>query len=90
MSEQATFTLKLEPALHADFTAAAASEDRPAAQIIREFMRNYIAQNREKNEYNEFLRRKVEAARQDIRAGLVRSNAEVQADFDALYGNRAS
>jgi hypothetical protein len=28
MREQATFTLKLEPALHAEFIAAAAAEDR--------------------------------------------------------------
>ncbi len=47
MSKEAVFTMKLEPELRAEFMAEAASEDRPASQIMRELMRGYIAQRRQ-------------------------------------------
>ena len=52
MSKEAVFTMKLEPELRAEFMAEAASEDRPASQIMRELMRGYIAQRRQAREYD--------------------------------------
>ena len=83
MSKDAVFTMKLEPALRADFMAAVAAEDRPASQVMRELMRNYIEQCRQAREYDDYLRRKVEAGRASMRAGLGRSNDEVEAAFAA-------
>lgn len=83
MSKEAVFTMKLEPQLRADFVAEAASEDRPASQIMRELMRDYIAQRRQAREYDDYLRRKVEAGRTSMRVGLGRSNDEVEAAFAA-------
>lgn len=37
--------IKLEPELRESFIAVARSQHRPAAQLIREFMRRYIAEN---------------------------------------------
>lgn len=83
MSKEAVFTMKLEPELRADFMAEAAGEDRPASQVMRELMRGYIEQRRQAREYDEYLQRKVEAGRASMRAGLGRSNDEVEAAFAA-------
>jgi predicted transcriptional regulator len=81
MAKEAVFTMKLEPELRDAFMAAAAAADRPASQIVREFMRDYVQHERG---YLEFLRRKVERSRADIAAGRVFSNEEVEAEMDQL------
>lgn len=83
MSKEAVFTMKLEPELRADFMAAVAAEDRPASQVIRELMRSYIEQRRQAREYDDYLKRKVEAGRAAMHAGQGRSNDEVEAIFAA-------
>lgn len=77
MAKEAVFTMKLEPELRDAFMAAAAAADRPASQIVREFMRDYVQQDRE---YIEFLRRKVEISRAEFAAGLSFSQEEVDAE----------
>lgn len=42
MSKEVQMTFRVEPALRAEFSEAAAQADRPAAQLLREFMRAYI------------------------------------------------
>jgi hypothetical protein len=81
MSKEAIFTMKLEPQLRADFMAEVAGEDRPASQVVRELMRGYIEQRRQARAYDDYLQRKVEAGRTSMRAGLGRSNDEVEAAF---------
>lgn len=80
MSKQAVFTMKLEPELRENFMAEAADEDRPASQVVRELMRGYIEQRRQAREYDDYLQRKVEAARKQRDAGLHFSNEEVEAE----------
>ena len=82
MAKEAVFTLKLEPELRDAFMTAAAAADRPASQIVREFMRGYVQQDRE---YVEFLRRKVEKARASIAAGRVYSDEEVRERMKARF-----
>lgn len=43
MSKEAQMSIKMEAELHDQFMAVAASEHRPAAQIVRDLMRAYIA-----------------------------------------------
>lgn len=83
MSKDAVFTMKLEAELRAAFMAAAASEDRPASQVVRELMRAYVEQRSETPDYHDFLRRKVEAARNSMRVGTGRAHDSVEADFAA-------
>jgi predicted transcriptional regulator len=78
MAKEAVFTMKLEPELRDAFMAAAAAADRPASQIMREMMRNYVKQDRE---YVAWLQRKVDEARADIAAGRVHTQEEVEAHF---------
>jgi predicted transcriptional regulator len=81
LGKEAVFTMKLEPELRDAFMAAAKAADRPASQIVREFMRDFVQQDRE---YVAFLQRKVEQARADIAAGRVHSHEEVMAEMDEL------
>lgn len=82
MAKEAVFTLKLEPELRDAFMSAAAAADRPASQIVREFMRDYVQQDKD---YVEFLRRKVEKSRADIAAGRVYTDAEVRERMKARF-----
>ncbi|BBE08279.1 antitoxin of a toxin/antitoxin system [Mycoavidus cysteinexigens] len=83
MSKEAVFTMKLEPDLRAEFIAEAAAAHRPASQVLRELMREFVQRQRKAREYNEFLHSKVEAGRASMRAGLGKSNDEVEAEFAA-------
>ena len=83
MSKEAVFTIKLEPELRAEFMAEAEASHRPASQVLRELMREFVQRQREAREYDEFLRRKVETGRASMRAGHGRSNDEVEAEFAA-------
>ena len=87
MAKEAVFTLKLEPELRDAFMKAAAAADRPASQIVREMMRDYVQQDRG---YVAFLQRKVDAARADIAAGRVYTQEEVEARMDALIADLES
>ena len=84
MAKEAVFTMKLEPELRDAFAAAAKTADRPASQIVREFMRNYVNQDRE---YVAWLRRKVAEADEDIAAGRVHTHEEVQTHMDELFAD---
>lgn len=82
MAKEAVFTMKLEPELRDAFMAAAKDADRPASQIVREFMRDYVQQDRE---YVAFLQRKVDQSRADIAAGRMHAHEEVVAEMDKLF-----
>jgi len=41
-----TLNLRLDPALKAEFVAAAEMEDKPVAEVLREFMRSYVQRAR--------------------------------------------
>lgn len=83
MQKETVFSMKLESDLRASFMAEAEAAHRPASQILRDLMREFIQRQKNAREYEEFLRQKVELARDQIHSGLVISNNEVEADFSA-------
>ena len=83
MSKEAVFTMKLEADLRADFIAEAQAADRPASQILRELMRDFVKQQRQARDYDTFLEKKVEIARTSVLGGKGLSNEEVEAIFAA-------
>ena len=83
MSKEAVFTMKLEPELRAEFMAEAEAAHRPASQVLRELMREFVRRQREAREYDQFLQRKIKVARSSMRARRGRSNVEVEAEFSA-------
>jgi predicted transcriptional regulator len=83
MSKEAVFTMKLEPELREEFMAEAEATHRPASQVLRELMRDFVQRQRDAREYDEFLYRKVEAGRASMRAGKGAKNEVVEAEFAA-------
>jgi len=72
--------------LKAAFAAATAMEDRPAAQVLRDFMRVYVARRERRAFAAEAHRQSLAAAvsaadPQSDEAAVMR---ELEADFDAL------
>jgi predicted transcriptional regulator len=59
---EATFTFRVDETLKSAFTAAAKSRDRTGAQLLRDFMRGVVSQQRETAEYDAWFRREVDAA----------------------------
>lgn len=83
MPKEAVFTMKLEPELRAEFIAEAEACHRPASQIMRELMREFVQRQRKAREYEEFLHKKVATAREQIQVGDYASADEVEARFAA-------
>ena len=68
MSES-TFTFRVDDTLKSAFNDAAKQQDRTAAQLLRDFMREYIAKNQQDAEYDAWFRSKVEAGEKAYREG---------------------
>jgi len=83
MAKQSVFTMKLEPELRDAFLAETEAAHRPASQVVRELMREYVRARKDARAYDAFLDQKVEVARAQISAGLTISNDEVEAIFAA-------
>ena len=81
MAKEAVFTMKLEPELRDAFMAEAAELDRPASQIVRELMRDFVKEQTDRRNHDEFVLRKVELARLSMDAGRGISDEEVRAEF---------
>lgn len=79
--KEAVFTMKLEPELRNAFMAAAESAHRPASQVMRELMREYVQRQQSAQKYQAFLEKKVAIARQQVADGLVFSDEEVEKEF---------
>lgn len=81
MGKEAVFTMKLEAELRADFMAESEALHRPASQVVRELMREFVERQRMKREHSAFVERKVALARTSMQAGQGFGNDEVEAEF---------
>ena len=90
MPKEAVFNMKLEPELRAEFMAEAEAAHRPASQVLRDLMREFVQRQRDAREYEQFLQRKVKTARISMRAGRGQSNSEVEAEFATRRTRTAS
>lgn len=79
--KESVFTMKLESDLRDAFMAVAEANHRPASQIMRELMREYVQRERQSLNYQAFLEAKVEKARESISNNQGRTQEEVSADF---------
>jgi predicted transcriptional regulator len=82
MSE-ATFTFRVDEALKSEFSNAAKSRDRNAAQLLRDFMRDFVRQQHEAAEHDAWFRRQVQLGLDSANAGNLIPSAEVEAKFAA-------
>ena len=87
---EATFTFRVDDDLKQAFTEAARTQDRTAAQLLRDYMRAFVHRRREDEGYEAWLRQKVETARASVGAGRGIAADEVSAEFAALREETAS
>ena len=62
MSKEAVFTLKLEADLRDAFMSEAEAAHRPASQIVREFMRDFVKKQQDARDYEVWFRADTEQA----------------------------
>ena len=79
----ATFTFRVDDALKAEVTSAAKAHDRTGAPLLRDFMRSYVAQQEETQQYDTWLAKKVEQSRVSAEAGNLIPASDVEARFAA-------
>lgn len=82
MSE-ATFTFRVDESLKTEFSIAAKNRDRNAAQLLRDFMREFVQQQQEIAAHDAWFRRQVQIGLDSANAGNLISAAEVEAKFAA-------
>ena len=82
MSE-ATFTFRVDESLKTEFSTAAKSRDRTGAQLLRDFMRDFVKQQQEATEHDAWFRRQVQIGIDAANAGDVISAEEVEAEAEA-------
>lgn len=78
-----TFTFRVDETLKSEFSAAAKHCDRNAAQLLRDFMRNFVRQQEADAEYDEWFNRQVRIGLDSANAGDVIPAAEVEAEAEA-------
>lgn len=75
--------MKLEPDLRDAFMAVARASHRPASQVMRELMRDFVQRQQERVDYRAFLELKVDTARVSVHKGRGHSNEAAEAGFAA-------
>lgn len=80
---EATFTFRVDRTLKAAFAQAARSRDRTAAQLLRDYMRDYLRQEQAVAEHDAWFRREVRTGIDAADAGDVISAEEVETDAAA-------
>lgn len=82
MSE-ATFTFRLDESLKADFTTAAKACDRTGAQLLRDFMREFVQRQQDAENHDAWFRRQVQIGLESANAGQLIPAADVESHFAA-------
>jgi len=80
---EATFTFRVDEALKSEFSNAAKSRDRNAAQLLRDFMRDFVRQQQKAAEHDAWFRDQVQMGLDSANAGNLIPSAEVEAKFAA-------
>lgn len=80
MSE-ATFTFRVDESLKNEFSSAAKARDRTGAQLLRDFMRDFVKQQQEAAEHDAWFRRQVQAGLDSANARCLVATEDVEAEF---------
>ncbi|HWK46783.1 MAG TPA: hypothetical protein VNT30_18830 [Stellaceae bacterium] len=78
-----TFNFRIDPSLKAAFVAAAEAEDKPAAQLVRDFMRAFV-KRRERQTFETEARRQSRIVAERSRDPGTDDHASL-AELDALF-----
>ena len=79
----ATFTFRVDESLKNEFAKAAKHRDRSGAQLLREFMRDFVRQQQEASEHDSWFRREVQVGLDAANSGELVESEEVEAEAEA-------
>lgn len=82
MSE-AIFTFRVDDALKTAFSTAAKARDRSGAQLLRDFMREFVQRQQDAATHDAWFRREVQSGLDSANAGDLIPADEVEARFAA-------
>jgi predicted transcriptional regulator len=80
---EATFTFRVDENLKSRFTTAAKASDRTGAQLLRDFMRDFVKRQEEAAAHDAWFRRQVQTGLDAANAGDVVSAEDVEAEAAA-------
>ena len=80
---EATFTFRVEESLKQEFSSFAKEIDRSGAQLLRDFMRDFVKQQQEAASYDAWFQKQVEIGLDEANAGQLVSQEEVKSRFEA-------
>ena len=78
---EATFTFRVDDTLKADFAQAAKAKDRTGAQLLRDYMRDFVRQQQEAAEHDAWFREQVQIGLDSANTGHLIPADEVEAKF---------
>jgi predicted transcriptional regulator len=77
---ETTFTFRVDEALKSQFAKVAKSQDRNSAQLIRDFMREYVQKQQEAAEHEAWFRHQVQVGLDSANSGNLVPATEVEAE----------
>ena len=80
---EATFTFRVEESLKQEFSSLAKDIDRSGAQLLRDFMRDFVKQQQEAASYDAWFQKQVEIGLDEANAGQLVAQEEVKSRFEA-------
>ena len=80
---EATFTFRVEESLKQEFSSLAKDIDRSGAQLLRDFMRDFVKQQQEAASYDAWFQKQVEIGLDEANAGQLVSQEDVKSRFEA-------
>ncbi|MDP3704981.1 MAG: hypothetical protein Q8R24_03625 [Legionellaceae bacterium] len=89
MSKEAVFTMKLEHDLRDEFMAEAEASHRPASQIVRDFMRDFVQHQRQSREHDSWFRKEVQSSIDDQQSQVF-THEQVMEDMKSRFEARLS
>ena len=78
---EATFTFRVEEELKESFATAAKARDRTGAQLLRDFMRDFVRNQQEAADHDAWFRLQVQSGLDSANAGNLVPAEVVEAEF---------
>nr|CDP79669.1 YacA protein [Bartonella schoenbuchensis] len=77
---ETTFTFRVDDVLKNEFSKVAKAFDRSGAQLLRDYMRDIVKEQKEKSAYNLWFREQVQFGINSANAGHIISSEEIEAE----------
>ena len=78
---EATFTFRVDESLKQEFSNFAKDMDRSGAQLLRDFMRDFVKQQQEAASYDAWYQKQVQIGLDEANAGKLVPHEEVKSRF---------